>query len=307
MNESDWPKENSLALGTRLKFMSETIKASSPKCVLDIGCGTGEQLTYFLAMRFPDIQFHGIDQDQKSIDYARRKYMTIRNLKFDCHIPELQRYDAVIASEVIEHVVDPNSFLITVREILNPGGLLLLTLPNGYGCSEIMSMLENLLFVTGVIPLLKKVKRKWSREKQNKSQCDTLAISPHINFFSFSRIETMFDLLGFRVISYRGRMFLHNFIASTIIDKSSVLAQWNIRMGQKLPPCLVADWMFALHKDSNKYTAPRPVVYKRNWYEKFKVSLNCRRWGINDPNAYLMDRSNGCYERSYSVCETPDK
>jgi trans-aconitate 2-methyltransferase len=46
------------------------INASSPRCVMDLGCGPG-QLTAVLADRWPDADVHGVDSSPEMIEAAR--------------------------------------------------------------------------------------------------------------------------------------------------------------------------------------------------------------------------------------------
>jgi 2-polyprenyl-6-hydroxyphenyl methylase/3-demethylubiquinone-9 3-methyltransferase len=48
---------------------------------------------------------------------------------FDINVPEL--FDAVLATEIIEHVAHPDRFLIRLGELIKPGGIVVLTTPNG--------------------------------------------------------------------------------------------------------------------------------------------------------------------------------
>ncbi|MBF0245317.1 MAG: class I SAM-dependent methyltransferase [Planctomycetes bacterium] len=50
-------------------------------------------------------------------------------------------FDAVVASEVIEHILDPGHFLLAVRRVLKPGGKLLLTTQNSNGVQFRLRML----------------------------------------------------------------------------------------------------------------------------------------------------------------------
>ena len=70
-----------------------------------------------------------------------------------------------------------------------------------------MSTLEALLQVSGVIPVLKKILRRPSELIDANVAQDTLAVSPHINFFSYKRVLEIFRDRGFIVSSYQGRMF----------------------------------------------------------------------------------------------------
>jgi len=54
---------------------------------------------------------------------------TIENIHFD---PQ-DRFDVVVNFEVIEHLYSPKDFVMHLKKVLKPGGLLLLTCPNGRG------------------------------------------------------------------------------------------------------------------------------------------------------------------------------
>jgi 2-polyprenyl-3-methyl-5-hydroxy-6-metoxy-1,4-benzoquinol methylase len=117
----------------RFLFLEETIRSQAPKEVLDIGCGNGHYLTIPLACSFPGVRFFGIDTDGKSIEQARN-VNSLANLEFSLpgEIREGGKYDFIIASEIIEHVEDPEGFLLSLKERLNPGKIFL-SMPNGYG------------------------------------------------------------------------------------------------------------------------------------------------------------------------------
>ena len=84
---------------------------------------------------------------------------------------------------------------------------------------------------------------------------------------------------GFEIQKYQGRMFLHNFICSFIIDQSRGLAEKNARLGASLPPALVSDWMFVLRKKkSQEFNGIK--IYRRNRYERLRMFLNYKRHGL---------------------------
>jgi len=173
------------------------------------------------------------------------------------------------------------NFLIDLKRHLNNNGILIVTVPNGYGCSELMALLQTLLILTGVYGILRKIKHAIFKNISQNTIVDTLASSSHINFFTLKKIRTIFSKCTLTLNRYQGRMFLHNFICSSIIDKSEKLACVNAFLGKSLPAPLVSDWMFVLKNGSNQYVSVE-MSYKRNRYEKIRRFLNDRQLGIHN-------------------------
>ena len=108
--------------------------------VLDAGCGNGNISTVLASYGYDVL---GIDMSEDCIEHAtsmKNKY-NMSHLNFEvANANEIQRFgrsfDAVICSEVLEHVYEPTSILLAVRAVLKQDGLLVVTVPNGYGPSE---------------------------------------------------------------------------------------------------------------------------------------------------------------------------
>jgi predicted TPR repeat methyltransferase len=54
------------------------------------------------------------------------------------------RFDLVVASDVLEHMTNPASFLEVVPDCLNPGGELLISLPNAFSWTILRPLLQNM-------------------------------------------------------------------------------------------------------------------------------------------------------------------
>ena len=96
--------------------------------ILEIGCGYG-YLTYAIKKRGMDIL--GIDISGEAIKYAQTHfgdfYLKSDLESLDC---KEEKFDLIIATELIEHLPHPNRFLTKCKELLDEKGLILLTTPS---------------------------------------------------------------------------------------------------------------------------------------------------------------------------------
>lgn len=241
--------ENSYGIQKRLKFVAEAIACRNSKRVLDVGCGTGANLTAPLAVMFPAVQFVGVDSDRRSIEFAaggnrnqNARYCGPEDLRGD------EKFDMVIASEVIEHVESPREFLKDLRARVSGRGVIILTLPNGYGSYELAAKVESLLRWSGIYGAARWLLRSLRCLPAAQGQADTLAVSPHINFFTFRRIQGVISESGLSVEAYRPRSVFCGFGFDMLI-RGELLTRWNLSLADKLPPFAAADWMFILGVD----------------------------------------------------------
>ena len=138
--------ENLWGYVKRLRFVQHVIAEAFP-CrpadslrVLDVGCGNGSELALPLARL--GFQVTGIDIHAPSVEHARQLGVDLTNLSYVCgQVEELKSppYDVVILSEVLEHLREPRLLLLAAIEHLNKNGIIIVTVPNGYGEFEIDS------------------------------------------------------------------------------------------------------------------------------------------------------------------------
>ena len=122
----------------RMKFIRKVVESISTErvAVADLGCGSGMILCDVLMMK-PLWTGYGLDISAAAINYARRlavhKGVAGRADFRTGNISDLPyrdgSLDLVVASEVIEHVPEPEQIIKEMARVLRPGGQLLLTMP----------------------------------------------------------------------------------------------------------------------------------------------------------------------------------
>ncbi|SEM25413.1 Methyltransferase domain-containing protein [Chryseobacterium taichungense] len=97
------------------------------KKVLDYGCGSGYG-SHMLSEAAADVT--GVDISKEAVDFAAQEYRS-PNLNFKT-IAELgnEKFDIITSFQVIEHVPDDKEYTSTLKQLLNPGGLLIISTPD---------------------------------------------------------------------------------------------------------------------------------------------------------------------------------
>jgi GT2 family glycosyltransferase/2-polyprenyl-3-methyl-5-hydroxy-6-metoxy-1,4-benzoquinol methylase len=98
--------------------------------VLDVGCGRGALGKLLKASR-PGLEVRGIEPNAEAAARARGVLDDVLVGFAESPLPEgWPRPDCVIFADVLEHLVDPWSVLRRYREVLEPGGSLVVSVPN---------------------------------------------------------------------------------------------------------------------------------------------------------------------------------
>jgi 2-polyprenyl-6-hydroxyphenyl methylase/3-demethylubiquinone-9 3-methyltransferase len=152
--------------------------------ILDLGCGNGSLIANFCSY---GLELHGVDGSHSGIANARAHF---REVTF--HLSDLTGpiaadlpaagFDAIISTEVIEHVFSPRKFVSNAYELLRPGGTILISTPYH-------SYWKNLaLAITGKMD----------------SHFTALWDHGHIKFWSRATLTKLLDEAGFQVLAFSG-------------------------------------------------------------------------------------------------------
>ncbi|HKU95055.1 MAG TPA: methyltransferase domain-containing protein [Vineibacter sp.] len=136
---SVWPGRSELgyrrAYHNRMaKAINAVLRHTAPGArVLDLAAAQGNFSIVLAALGYR-VTWNDLRDDQ--IGYVklktdRRDIEFLPGNLFDLPPQRVGRFDAIVATEIIEHVAHPDAFLGQLASLLSPGGIIVLTTPNG--------------------------------------------------------------------------------------------------------------------------------------------------------------------------------
>ena len=243
-------QENLWGYLKRLRFVQRVIADSFPGRppdsirVLDVGCGNGSELA--LPLGRLGFQVTGIDIHAESIEHAKQMGADVGNLSYVCgRVEELESppYDVVILSEVLEHLSEPRLLLSAGLDHLKQNGVIIVTVPNGYGEFEIDSWLFRMLRLQRVVDAIARNSNQVSAATDNHE-------SGHVQFFTRRQLRRLFAECSLSVTSEGVASFLAGPFVGHTLARSNRFIEWNARVTDKLPRGLASGWYFALHRET---------------------------------------------------------
>ena len=101
------------------------------KKVLDMACGWGGHAIAFAHAGAQVVAADLNDHDFARLSaYCKRETLPIRVMKADCQrVPTDEKFDVILALDLIEHIESPDALAQEIRRLLAPGGICILTTP----------------------------------------------------------------------------------------------------------------------------------------------------------------------------------
>ncbi len=89
--------------------------------ILDVGCGTGD---FGRHRPTADVEIHGVDVDVDAVRQATQHEIAVRLDVETAPLPyDDSFFDAVLAKDIFEHVLDPGRLAREIHRVLRPGGV----------------------------------------------------------------------------------------------------------------------------------------------------------------------------------------
>ncbi|MEU8790617.1 class I SAM-dependent methyltransferase [Streptomyces sp. NPDC048643] len=166
------------------------------RTVLDIGCGDGTA-AQAAAPLLAGHRVVGVDWSQDALRRARTRVpYAVRGELSGGGLPFApSSADAVLFSEVVEHLVDPDGALDEIRRVLRPGGHLMLSTPN------LAAWYNRGLLLAGVQPVFSEVSLRAVHGRPGRE------VVGHLRLYTARALREFVAASGFEVVRLAGAPF----------------------------------------------------------------------------------------------------
>jgi 2-polyprenyl-3-methyl-5-hydroxy-6-metoxy-1,4-benzoquinol methylase len=221
--------------------------------VLELGCGNGRIVT--LPVGQEGYAVLGVDSHGPSIESAR-EHNRLENVRFQLSdfrdAPRTGDFDAVILSDVLEHVDDPGRMLDVARAALRPDGVLLVSIPNGYGPFEVEQYLIRKRILLPLLAFVRAAVSVGVRAKQTLRGAPAPdptppgynLDSPHLQHFTLRRFEQLAAQHSFVITRRRNGAWFGGDLSYFLFYFVPGLVPLSLRVADALPAALVSTWYF---------------------------------------------------------------
>lgn len=180
--------------------MLSVIGENKQQAILDIGCGNGYFAKYLIEKGF---DVYGTDASVKGIAIAKRSHpdrFFVQDISSGSLPEELNniKFDVIISTEVIEHLYDPEGFIVFCKNVLGSSGEMIISTPyHGYFKNLFLSAFN-----------------RWD------THMNPLWYGGHIKLWSKKTLTKAFTNAGFKVTAFKGCGRIPYFWKSMIIKAS---------------------------------------------------------------------------------------
>jgi SAM-dependent methyltransferase len=246
------PAENIFGHTKKLRFLLDRIAEISRvrgdrARILDFGCGNGEAVSQFLIG--PNVEYVGIEQYPPCLDHARARFAG-PDAVFFSEMPADVDFDAIVYADVLEHLHDPVAVLRAHRARLRDGGMILGSIPNGFGPYELEARLDRRFSVSPRIYAAADFARQVLFRRPRHHVTSDVPYnhgSSHVQFFTRSALRKTLHDAGYRMDVFAHGCFAGASVSGYFVRGARALSA-NIRLADLLPHWAVSTWYFSATK-----------------------------------------------------------
>jgi SAM-dependent methyltransferase len=245
------PPENMSGHTKKLRFILDHLRRhirhhGAPVNLLDFGCGNGAAVSRFLMI--DGVRYHGVDIHEPSLAHARRHFGGDHTVFLD-EVPADQAFDVLVYADIIEHLDEPVAVLKQHAAALEPDGVLIGSVPNGFGPFENEKRLDRWLKISAILDLPARIRRNTGNAPPpNPAAVPYNAESGHVQFFTRESLRSTLDRAGYRLCTFLNGAFLGAPLSERYLFRGESIAQWNARVADRLPHWAVSTWLFTAEK-----------------------------------------------------------
>ena len=210
--------------------------------LLDFGCGNANDCGKFLIS--PEYKYIGFDIHIPSLKFAEKNFGN-KNVSF-CSKVDNKKYDIIIISEVLEHLKHPMETLKLLNKKLKKNGIILGSVPNGYGLTEIEKFI---IHKFGVYSFARYIYGFFKEKKKIVNTVPFNRESGHIQFFTLGNLKRVIKNSGLELEYLKNGSLMGADITGSTIFRSEILKRLNTKIADFIPSFLSATWIFKLRKE----------------------------------------------------------
>lgn len=247
-----FPAEDIFGNTKKLKFILDAVAAHRERIkrdvtILDFGCGNAIGVGQYLIG--DGVRYIGVDFHEPSLAYAREHFGGPNALFLDA-VPANVSFDVIVYSDLLEHVHAPLAVMQEHTRQLLPDGIVIGSVPNGYGPCEIEKFIDHRLRLYRALRWVKRAAlRLMGREPNKPSLIPYNNESGHVIFFTLRSLRDMVRAAGFRIVQFRHAGFVGADLTGSTIFTSARFVAWNVQVSDRLPAWMVSAWHFVLARD----------------------------------------------------------
>jgi SAM-dependent methyltransferase len=245
------PREDIFGNTKKLRFILRTIEEHRAKlgrdvAVLDFGCGNAAAVGQYLIGK--GVRYVGVDFHEPSLSYARDRFGGV-NAEFRETVPADRTFDVVVYADVLEHVPDPLGIVTEHARVLAPDGIMIGSVPNGYGPCETEKFIDRHLRLYKTLRFAKRAAMRLAGRPPKVGPTMPYNLeSGHIIFFTMRSLKRMAADAGLRIVRFAHGGFVGADLTGSTIFASQRFVDWNVRTADRLPSWSVSTWYFVMQR-----------------------------------------------------------